>query len=147
MSVYKIVNELEDLLNSSFSVPFANRLLVNEEEFGQLIDALRESLPNEIMEANRIISERQRIIDNAQKEAETIVTQAQTYVSKLTADNAITQQAQEQADKIVADAKEQAKVFEEQAINYGQDVFDYLEASLDKITQAVRDGREQMKSR
>lgn len=147
MSVYKILDELENLLQYSTHIPFSNRLVVEEDELCRLIDALREALPNEIMEANRILNERKRIMDDVQKEAQTIVEQAQTYVCKLTDDNTITHQAQEQAELIIEEARVKAKEFEQQAVVYAQDVFAYLEANLEKVTEAVREGRERMKAK
>ena len=145
MSVHKILDDLENLLQVATHIPFSNRLVVEEDELCRLIDSLREALPNEIMEANRIINERKRIMDDVQKEAQTIVEQAQTYVSKLTDENTITHQAQGQAEQILEEAREKAREMEDQAVSYAQDVFAYLEANLEKVTEAVREGRERMK--
>jgi vacuolar-type H+-ATPase subunit H len=147
MTVYKILDELEDLLQRSSHIPFSNRLVVEEDELCRLIDALRESMPNEIMEANRILNERKRIMDDVQKEAQSIVDQAHTYVSKLTDDNSITHQAQAQADLIIQEAREKAKEFEDQAVVYAQEVFSYLEANLEKVAEAVRESRERMNAK
>lgn len=147
MSVYKILDDLETLLQSSTHIPFSNRLVVAEDELCQLIDALREALPTELMEANRVLSERNRIMDDVQKEAQTIVAQAQTYVGKLTEENSITQQAQEQSNLIIEEARERARAYEEQSLAYAQEVFAYLEANLEKVTEAVREGRERMRQK
>lgn len=144
MSVHKILDDLETLLQSSTHIPFSNRLVVEEDELCRLIDGLREALPNEIMEANRVLNERKRIMDDVQKEAQTTIEQAQTYVSKLTEENSITQQAHEQANQIIEEARERAREYEDQAVSYAQDVFAYLEANLDKVAEAVRECRGRM---
>ena len=51
------------------------------------------------MEANRIITERKLILEQAQRDAQNIVEQAKNYIHKLTDENSITRQAQEQALK------------------------------------------------
>jgi vacuolar-type H+-ATPase subunit H len=147
MSVHKILDDLETLLQASTHIPFSNRLMIEEDELCRLIDALREALPSEIMEANRVLSERKRIMDDVQKEAQTTIEQAQTYVSKLTEENSITLQAQEQASQIIEEAREKAREFEDQAVAYAQDVFAYLEANLDRVSEAVREGHERMKQK
>ncbi len=147
MSVHQILDDLENLLQSSTHIPFSNRLVVEEDELCRLIDALRETLPNEIMEANRILNERKRIMDDVQKEAQTTIEQAQTYVSKLTEENSITHHAQEQAAQIIEEAKERAREYENQAVSYAQDVFEYLEANIEKVAEAVREGRERMQQK
>lgn len=145
MSVHKILDDLENLLQAATHIPFSNRLVVEEDELCRLIDALREALPSEIMEANRVLNERKRIMDDVQKEAQTIVEQAQTYVCKLTDENTITHQAQDQAEQILEEAREKARTMEDQAVSYAQDVFAYLEANLEKVAESVREGRERMK--
>lgn len=109
MNIEHILEEMEGLLLDASRVPFTNKRLIEEDDLGRLIDELREVLPGELMEANRIISERQRILEDAQKEAQAIIDQAKNYINKLTDENAITRQAQEQAGEIVQQAQKTAR--------------------------------------
>lgn len=145
MTVHKILDEMDILLQDSSRVPFTNKVIVEEEELARLIDELRDALPNEIMEANRIMSERKRIMEDVQKEAQTIVDQAQNYVSRMTDDASIKQQAQEQADVIIQQAKDRAQGFENEAVQYAEEVFKYLEANLAKVLESIQQGRDNLK--
>jgi len=141
MTVHEILEEIENLLLDAARVPFTNKRLIDEDELGRLIDELGEVLPGELMEANRIIAERQRIIEEAQKEAQGIVDQGKNYIHRLTDENVITRQAQEQAGEIVQHAQKQARELCADAVNYADDVFSYLEENLIKTLEVVRESR------
>jgi vacuolar-type H+-ATPase subunit H len=138
MTVEEILDEMEGLLLDASRVPFTNKRVIDEDDLGRLIDELREVLPGEIMEANRIISERQRILEDAQKEAQGIVDQGKDYIHRLADENAITRQAQEQANEILQQAQRESRELRSDSLTYADDVFSYLEESLVKALEVVR---------
>ncbi len=138
MTVEEILEEMEGLLLEASRVPFTNKRVIDEDDLGRLIDELREVLPGELMEANRIISERQRIMEDAQKEAQGIVDQGKNYIHRLTDENAIARQAQEQANEIIQQAHKEARDLRGDAMTYADDVFSYLEENLAKTLEVVR---------
>lgn len=140
MSIDEILDELEGLLLDAARVPFTNKRVLEEDDIAQLLDHLRESLPSEIVEAKRIMSERQRILDEAQREAQHIVDQAKNYISKLTDENVITKQAQEYAGEIMNQAKQDAQHLQQDAVHYADEVFNHLEAHLERALDVVRQG-------
>lgn len=144
MTVEEILEEMENLLLEAARVPFTNKRLIDEDDLGRLIDELREVLPGELMEANRLISERQRILEDAQKEAQGIVDQGKNYIHRLTDENAITRQAQEQANETLQQAQKEARDLRTDAVTYADDVFSYLEDNLVKALEVVRQGHGQL---
>ena len=138
MTVEEIIDEMENLLLEAARVPFTNKRVIDEDDLGRLIDELREVLPGEIMDANRIIAERQRILEDAQKEAQGIVDQGKNYIHKLTDENAITRHANEQAGDIIQQAQREARELKGDALAYADDVFGYLEENLAKALDIVR---------
>lgn len=140
MNIDEILEELENLLVDASRVPFTNKRVIEEDDLARVIDSLREALPKEIVEAKHIINERQRILEEAQKEGQNIVDQAKSYVMKLTDENIITQQAQENAGVIVAEAQNAARNLQTDAVQYADDVFKHLESNLEKALEIVRAG-------
>jgi hypothetical protein len=61
MSIEKILEEMENLLLDAPRVPLTNKRVVEEDDLARLIDELREEFPGEIMEATRIMQDRQHI--------------------------------------------------------------------------------------
>ncbi len=144
MKINEILEQMENLLLSATRIPLSNRRIVDEDDLLQLIDELHDSLPAVLMEAERIRAERQRIIEEAQATAQDIVDQAKHYVSKLTEENVITRQAQEQADQIVGTARQSAEDLKRDAVRYAGDVFQYLEGQLEKTIEVVRKGSSEL---
>ena len=144
MKINEILDEMERLLLAASRVPFTNRRVIEEDDLLRLIDELHDSLPASIMEAERIVVERQRIMDEAQKNAQDIVDQAQGYILKLTDENVITRQAQEQAAEIISHALQSAEDLKRDATQYASDVFKHLEGHLEKTIEVVRKGHNEL---
>ncbi len=144
MAIEEILDEIENILVDSTRVPFTNKLIVEEDDIIRLLDELRELLPQEIKDAAKIVSERQRILEEAQKEAQNIVDQAKVYVTKLTDENVISKQAQEQANDIILQARKSAYDLEQESITYADDVFKHIEVNLQKALEVVQQGRNQL---
>ncbi len=144
MTVEEILEEMENLLLEASRLPFTNKRVIDEDDLGRLIDELREVLPGELMEANRIITERQNIIEAAQKEAQGIVDQGKNYITRLTDENAIVRQAQEQASEIIQQAQREARDLRTDAVIYADDVFSYLEDNFAKALEVVRQGHNKL---
>ena len=144
MAIEEILDEIENILVDSTRVPFTNKLIVEEDDIIRLLDELRELLPQEIKDAAKIVSERQRILEEAQKEAQNIVDQAKVYVTKLTDENVISKQAQEQANDIILQARKSAYDLEQESITYADDVFKHIEVYLQKALEVVQQGRNQL---
>lgn len=140
MDIEKLLDEMETLLVEAARVPFTNKRVVEEDDLAKFLDDFRELLPKEITEAKRIITERQRILDEAQKEAQSIVEQAKAYVIKLTDDNIINKQAQEQANELVAQARKSAKDLQVDAVSYADEVFKHVLNNLEQTLEVVRQG-------
>jgi cell division septum initiation protein DivIVA len=140
MTIETILEELENLLLDAPRVPFTNKRMIEEDDLARLLDDLREVLPTEVIEANRLIHDRQRILEEAQKEAQNIIDQGKNYVCKLTDENIITKQAQEQANEMLAQAKKEAGVLHGEANAYADNVFRHLESNLEKTLEIIRQG-------
>ena len=167
MKVEEILEEMENILLESARVPFTNKRLVEEDDFGRLIDELRESLPRELPEAQDVLKQRQRIMDEAQNRSNEIIQQAKNYMSKLTDENLITKQAQEQANElvnqarkeaeriareaeeianeIIGKARKEAQELNSQAAQYADQVFELVESNLDQTLTTVRKGHSELR--
>jgi cell division septum initiation protein DivIVA len=144
MTIEGILDELESLLIDAARVPFTNKRVLEEDDVARLLDELREALPSTIAEANKIIAERQRILEDAQKEAKSIVEKAKNYTIKLTDENMITKQAQEQSTEILTQAHQQASDLQKDAIAYADQVFKHLSGNLEKALEVVRQGHNEL---
>ncbi|TWH48415.1 ATP synthase F0 subunit B [Sporomusa sp. KB1] len=140
MSIDKLLDEMETILVEATRLPFTNKRVLEEDDLAKFLDDFRELLPKELEEAKRIIADRQRILEEAQKEAQNIVEQAKTYVIKLTDENLINKQAQEQANDLMTQASLTAKNLQIDAVNYADEVFKHVLNNLEQTLEVVRQG-------
>ena len=116
MKINDVLDQLETLMLTSSRLPFTNKRIVEEDELFRLIDAMHDALPVAIMEADRIMAEKDRIAAEANKAAQEIVEQSKEYVNRLVEEHVIVEQAKEEGDRIIAEAREYALGLQESAI-------------------------------
>lgn len=138
MSINELIEEIDDLLLNSSHIPFTTKVILEEEELGRIIDDLKEAVPREIIEAKRMLAERDNLIEQAKSEAQRIIDQAKIYVNRLTDENTITRQAQENAQEIIEQAKKMSQDIHNESLLYAQDIFTKIEGNLVKALDVVR---------
>jgi cell division septum initiation protein DivIVA len=133
-------------------VPLTGKVLVDPDELLALVDEMRDMLPQEIRDANRIARDRETIITEAREQAETTVREAQALAARLTAEAAITKEAQAQADELIDQAKRVAREIRQNALEWADELFGRVQPDLERVagdTQkavlAVRKAREELR--
>ena len=142
MKTEKLLEELENLIETSGHMPLTNKKMIEEEDIMRLVDALTESLPLELEESRRIVAERDRIIAEGQQQAEALVAQAKEYIQKLTEESEWVKQAQEHANHIIAEANKSSEELKNSSIQYASDVFKYVESNLEKTLESLKENRQ-----
>ena len=142
MKTEKLLEELENLIETSSHMPLTNKKMIEEEDIMRLVDALTESLPLELEESRRIVAERDRVIAEGQQQAEALVAQAKEYIQKLTEESELVKQAQEHANHIIAEANKSSEELKNSSIQYASDVFKYVESNLEKTLESLKENRQ-----
>lgn len=104
----ELISELKKLLEKSFVIPIIDRVIIDYDRLKSLINELDHILPNEIIEANEILKNKDEIIDEAKKEAEAIIKIAREKADYLLNENTITQKAEKEAEEIKREAEKYA---------------------------------------
>lgn len=128
-----LVDRIEELVGIGKRVPFSGRVMVEEEDFLDLVDQLRAAIPNEIRQAQRVIRERERILGEAQDEGARMLQVARDRADSLVAQHGIVAEARAYSEEILRAAEE-----EKQRTRGEVDVF-VLE-QLQLVESAVRRG-------
>jgi cell division septum initiation protein DivIVA len=142
MNLFLLLDHLGNLAESKFQL--AGKVWLDKDELEELVDKIRIALPEEIKEAERINRERERYLGQAQEEAERILREAEAYVDRLIHENQITLKAEDEADRIIEDARRAADSIEEDAFNYASQVLQQLEQSLERTLKVVQNGRSEL---
>ncbi|MDR5658306.1 ATPase [Serpentinicella sp. ANB-PHB4] len=145
MDVLKLLEEIEDILDSAASIPLSQKVLVDKKEILELVKDIRVQLPDEIKQAKWIKDERQKIIVEAQNEADTMLLEANKHINSLVEKDEITKQANAKAEQIIAQAKGDAKEMRLGARHYADEVLGDVEGSLSSLITTVQKNREELK--
>lgn len=146
-SLSTLIDNFEELCDSSTKLPIVNKVAIDREQVYELIDKMRLALPESLRDAERIASDRERWIGEAKEEARRRIEAAEQQVNKLVRESEIVRQAEEQAGKIIAEAKQMAKEMKAGAVEYADAALSSLEDDLEKMLRSAKKGREELKKR
>jgi len=140
MDILHLVDRLEELFNESRPIWFTHSVIVDEDRMLDLIDQMRVSIPEEIKKAQQILVQRDRILAQAQEEANRTLALAREKSEGLVERDSIVQAAQGRADQIIAQARTDGDATRHEADDYVLDALNKLEMELDRILNQVRNG-------
>ncbi|MBE6036549.1 MAG: ATPase [Clostridiales bacterium] len=132
MKVLELLDELEEIVDTSSSFPLTGKILVDAEDILEVVRDIRRELPDEMQQAQWITNERQRIMDKAKQEYEEILRDAKKQAESLIESDDITVKAKKRAEEIMQMAAANAR-------NLKMNTFDYIDSLLynfqDKMDQ------------
>ena len=144
MDTRKLLEELENVIMNAGDVPFTNKKMIDGDEVARLIDAINQSLPNELDSARRIVSDKERILLEAEKKADDTIAQAKDYIARITEESELVKQAQERANEVVSSANKSAEELRTGSVTYATDVLKYLETNIENVLEDLKKNRESL---
>lgn len=150
-----MINKLEDLVENSRQL--FNTAFVNTEEFYNLINKIRASLPEDVKTAARITRDADRIINDAKEQAAQITDQAKAEAAniveagraeaiRLVDASEIKQMATAQAKEIIGSSEEEARATKSGGDEYAREVLSDLEGFVAKVLSTIQRGRDKLGS-
>jgi len=140
MDILHLVDRLEELFNESKPIWFTHSVVVDEDRMLDLIDQMRVTIPEEIKKSQQLLSQRDRILAQAQEEASRTIALAREKAEKLVENDPITQAAQIKAEQIVAQAHLDCEQTKRETDNYILHSLTAMETELEKIGNQVKNG-------
>ena len=98
----------------------------------------------QVAQARQIVRERQGLLDDADAEANRMVEDARSQAMTIASEQEIVRISQQQADQILADARELERQTRAGAEDYADEVFNHVEQSLDTLLSNVRRCRDRL---
>lgn len=141
MDVLQLIDRLEQLVSTGTRLPLSSRTIIDEQEFLDIIDQLRVTVPEEIKQARRVSQERERVMLQAEAEAEKILNSAQERATLMLQENELIRHAQDEARRILEEADREAEDTRRGADAYAADVLANLESELARLLATARKGK------
>lgn len=164
MKVLELLDEIEEIIDTSSGFPLTGKILVDADEILEIVKEIRVELPDEIQQAQWIKDERQRILEEAKREYETILKDAKIQAEALIENDDITVKAKMRADEIMRIAENNVKTLKLSTFDYidsilynfqdkmdqlnsvyFQDMFANLQNTFEKINGTLLENRNEIK--
>ncbi len=146
MDALEIIDKIEGLLDKSKKVPFTSNIMISENEIYEMLDELRNVLPEEFRQARWIVKEREGMIEESKRQSERIMREAKERAEMLVSETEILKNASRKAESILSITEAKSRTIRLEAEDYADEKLAGLEAALHKILSAIEKGREQFKT-
>lgn len=147
MSIDKIIDDLYEILDGSWSLPLSGgKIIVDSKEIRCLLEDLRLKLPKELVQAKNIVKERSRILENAQEEAERLRRVSEEKIKAMVNQSEIVKNAQMAANKIISDAKLSSKEVKAAANQYVDNLMNEVDQTVTASLVELRKARQKLHS-
>jgi len=130
--LYEVVDELTTVIENARSVPMSGSCMVPRDHLLDLLDDLRESLPEDVQAAGAIVEQRTEILQQAQAEAERLTGRTRTETDQLLAS------AHRQRDDLLGTARRQRDELLARAQAEAEQLLADAEVEADQL---IADGR------
>lgn len=137
--IEQLIDDIEMYIDGCKYQPLSSsKIIVNKEEIDELLRELRMNTPDEIKRYQKVISNKEAILNDARAKAEALINEATVHTNKLISEHEIMQQAYAQANEVVTSATQQAQQILDTAtmeannvrtaaMQYMDDILNYLE--------------------
>ncbi len=140
MDILHLVDRLEELFNESRPIWLTHSVIVDEDRMLDIIDQMRVAIPEEIKQAQQIITQRDRIMAQAKEEANRTIALAREKAEKQLEGDEMVQSAKLRAEEIINQAHKEAAVTQREADKYILETLTNLEIHMDRLISQVRNG-------
>ena len=147
MNVEELLDLMEETLEAGTAVPFAAaKRVVDVDRMRDIIDEVRNNLPDEVRESKKIVNDREQILKNARMESETIIQQAEERARGLVSEQEIVKRSQQRAVEILTAAQGQAKELTRNATMYCESILKNSEEVLARSVSDIKSTRMNLRS-
>ncbi|RCK75495.1 MAG: Archaeal/vacuolar-type H+-ATPase subunit H [Anaerolineae bacterium] len=140
MDIMHLIDRLEEVLNESRQLPFTHNIIVDEERVFEIIDQMRALIPEEVKKAQQLLAQKDRILAQAQEEANRTLAIAKEKRDQMVEREAIVQAAHARAEQILAEARIEQENTRREADAYVLETLRRLEMELERSLTQVRNG-------
>ena len=145
MSIDEILEEMDELLDKSASVPFvSHKKIVDGERMRELINDVRLNMPHELKEAKKIEFDCQRILNEAKLNAEGIIRKAEERAAQIVSKEAIVTEAKKKAVDLIQKAQAAAANMQKTAALSVAQMLNDAEATHNKSLLDIKRTKEKL---
>lgn len=147
LNVEELLDELYDMVDRAWNFPLTRgRAVLDCEEVKQILDEIRDNLPQEIRQAKAICADRAQIINDAKREAETVIRVAEERAKAMINQDEIVKQAQQKANELITQSQAKFREMRKASNDYIDDLMKRTEEALAANLAELRQTRQNIKA-
>lgn len=162
-----MIERMEDLILAGMSIPLTPWTIVHGDKLVPLLDRIRENLPEEVRQAQRVLEHRDELVVEAQRKANQMLQEAKEQAEQMLSESellravhteaervrqqvwteleAMRKKTFEEAEAAKGQAYEEARTVREGADQYAETILSSLDKSLAEFQAVVRNGQKHLK--
>ncbi len=133
-----------EMVESAKSVPLSSSVMISKDDLLEVLYEALEHIPYEIMEAKRLLRDKESYLEGVRLEAEEILEAARSQAEGFVSKTEVVRQANSKARHIIQEAKQEASKMRFEAEDYADQRLAALEIALVNTLKAVNAGRERL---
>ncbi len=145
--IEELIGTLYEMVQDAKNVPFSgDKCSLERERVLDLLDEISNKLPGELKQAKTIVDSRSELITNAKREAENILKAAQAQARQLVSQEAVYQEAKNQANEMLKTTQNQMKELRQVANEYVDESLRKTEEAVAQSLSEIRDCRSKFRA-
>ncbi|SHH17659.1 ATPase [Clostridium grantii] len=146
MEVIKLLQYLQELIETSQNVPIMGKAMVDKKELLEVVEEIINYLPDEFKKAQWISQEKERILQEAKDESEAYKSETYDMLRREIENHDIIKEATVKAEEIISSARREAKNMRLNAKDYADEILCDLDKELsekgDQMLLAIKEQSE-----
>ena len=145
MTLTNLVDELEDLVETASQIPLTGKVMVDRQEFMEILNDIKAQMPGEISQAQKIYQDKDNIINGAHDEADKILSAARSHAEKVIDENELVIQAKDKAEQILTQANKESNEIRERVRDYADSLLENTQSNLAEIIKKLNENRQKLR--
>ena len=146
LNVMELLEYLEEILENAPKVPITGKAMIDTKEFEEVIEQIRNYLPDELKKAKWVMGEKDRILEDAQKEYQNVKKETMEMMRQNIENHDMVKEAKLRANEIIALAQIDAKAIRIGSREYSTEILSQLDKEIEEkklqLIQSMQDSFE-----
>ena len=148
LNVMELLEYLEEILENAPKVPITGKAMIDTKEFEEVIEQIRNYLPDELKKAKWVMGEKDRILEDAQKEYQNVKKETMEMMRQNIENHDMVMEAKLRANEIIALAQRDAKAIRIGSREYSTEILSQLDKEIEEkklqLIQSMQDSFEKV---
>jgi len=146
VDVQERLDELTVLVEDAKSMPLSASCIVNRTQVLDLIEEIRQLLPESVHRADELLADREAVVQDGRREADRILERARAEADRMVSEHEVYLAAVAEAEALREETLEDTARMRRETDDYIDGKLATFEITLHKTLQAVDRGRERLRS-